>query len=43
MQPAFNDAKVDATVRADHVRISFALFNNATDVDRVLAITKTLA
>jgi len=43
VRAAFEQAKVDVTVREGHVRVSFALFNNATDVDQVLAVTKTLA
>jgi selenocysteine lyase/cysteine desulfurase len=42
VRTAFEQAKIDVTVRDDHVRVSFALFNNATDVDQVLAITKKL-
>ena len=43
VRAAFDQAKVDVTVREDHVRVSFALFNNAADVDRVLAVTRSLA
>ncbi|MEP6834244.1 MAG: aminotransferase class V-fold PLP-dependent enzyme [Gemmatimonas sp.] len=39
---AFNTAKIDVTVRDDHVRASIALFNNSEDVDRLLAVTKRL-
>ena len=42
VRAAFEQAKVDVTVREGHVRVSFALFNNATDVDQVLVITKKL-
>ena len=40
---ALDDAKVDVSVRDDHVRASIALFNNADDVDRLLAVTKRIA
>ena len=43
VRAAFDQAKTDVTVREGHVRVSLALFNNATDVDQVLAITKKLA
>lgn len=39
---AMNAAKIDVSVRDDHVRASIALFNNSDDVDRLLAVTKTL-
>jgi selenocysteine lyase/cysteine desulfurase len=39
---AFDEAKVDVTVREGHVRASIALFNNSDDVDRLLAVTKQL-
>ena len=42
VRAAFEQAKIDATVRDDHVRVSLALFNNGTDVDQVLALTKKL-
>jgi selenocysteine lyase/cysteine desulfurase len=40
---AMSAAKIDVSVRDDHVRVSVALFNNAEDIDRLLAVTKTLA
>ena len=43
VRAAFDDAKVDVTVREGHVRVSIALFNNSDDVDRALAVTKKLA
>jgi selenocysteine lyase/cysteine desulfurase len=43
VRAAFEDAKVDVTVRDGHVRISIALFNNSDDVDRALAVTQRLA
>lgn len=43
IEKAFEEAKVDVSVRDDHVRASIALFNNADDVDRLLAVTKPLA
>jgi selenocysteine lyase/cysteine desulfurase len=43
VRATFNDAKVDVTVREDHVRVSPALFNTAADIDAMLAITKKLA
>jgi selenocysteine lyase/cysteine desulfurase len=42
VRAAFNNAKIDVTVRENHVRVSFALFNTADDVDAALAVTKTL-
>ena len=38
----FDQAKVDVTVREGHVRASVALFNNADDVDALLAVTKRM-
>lgn len=38
----FESAKIDVTVREGHVRASVALFNNAADVDALLAATKSL-
>jgi selenocysteine lyase/cysteine desulfurase len=43
VRAAFDDAKIDVTVREGHVRVSIALFNNSDDVDGALAVTKTLA
>jgi len=43
VRAAFNDAKIDVTVREGHVRVSMGLFNNADDVDSALAVTKKLA
>ncbi len=40
---ALSAAMVDVSVREDHIRASIALFNNADDVDRLLAVTKRLA
>ena len=42
VRAAFDQAKIDVTVREGHVRVSPALFNNDADVDGVLAITKKL-
>jgi selenocysteine lyase/cysteine desulfurase len=42
VRTAFNNAKVDVTVRENHIRVSFALFNTTDDVDAALAVTKTL-
>ena len=42
VRASFEGEKVDVTVREDHVRVSLALFNNSTDVDRVLAVTRKL-
>ena len=42
VRAAFNDSKIDVTVRDGHVRVSIALFNNSEDVDRALAVTKRL-
>ncbi|MBM4188103.1 MAG: aminotransferase class V-fold PLP-dependent enzyme [Gemmatimonadetes bacterium] len=39
----FEAARLDATVREGHVRLSLALFNNAEDVERALDLTKSLA
>ena len=38
----FEAAKLDVTVREGHVRASVALFNNAAEVDRLLAVTQRL-
>ncbi len=43
IRAAFDDAKIDVTVREGHVRVSIALFNTADDVDSALAVTKKLA
>jgi selenocysteine lyase/cysteine desulfurase len=43
IRAALDQAKVDVTVREGHVRASMALFNNADDVDRLLAVTRRLA
>ena len=43
IRSAFDQGKVDVTVRDGHVRASIALFNNSDDVDRLLAVTKRLA
>ena len=40
---AFRAANIDVTVRNGQVRISPALFNNADEIDRCLAVTKKLA
>jgi len=42
VRAAFSNAKIDVTVRENHVRVSFALFNTADDVDAALVVTKTL-
>jgi selenocysteine lyase/cysteine desulfurase len=42
MQAAFDAASVDVTVREGHVRASAAIFNNATEVDRLLEVTRRL-
>ena len=42
VRAAFDDAKVDATIREGQVRLSIALFNNSDDVDRALTVTQTL-
>lgn len=39
---AMNSAKIDVSVRDDHVRASIALFNNTDDIDRLLEVTKRL-
>jgi len=39
---AFEAESVDVTVREDHVRASVAIFNNADEVDRLLAVTRRL-
>ena len=39
---AFDEAKIDVSIREDHVRASIALFNNSDDIDRLLALTKRL-
>jgi selenocysteine lyase/cysteine desulfurase len=43
VRAAFDDARIDATVREGHVRLSLALFNNNDDVDAALSVAKTLA
>ena len=43
VRAAFEGARIDATVREGHVRFSIALFNNSDDINRALAVTKTLA
>jgi selenocysteine lyase/cysteine desulfurase len=40
---AFDAAKIEVTVRNGTVRIAPALFNNSEEIDRCLAVTKTLA
>lgn len=42
VRAAFSARRIDATVREDHVRVSFALFNTADDVDAVLDLTRAL-
>ena len=42
VKAAFQSANIEVTVRDGTVRISPALFNNADDIDRCLATTKTL-
>ena len=43
VRKAFDDAKIDVTVREGHVRVSIALFNNSDDIDAALEATKKLA
>jgi selenocysteine lyase/cysteine desulfurase len=43
VRAALDQAQVDVTVREGHVRASMALFNNADDVDRLLAVTRGLS
>lgn len=43
VRAAFSSRRIDATIREDHVRVSFALFNTTDDVDAVLEATKSLA
>lgn len=43
VQAAFDAASVDVTVREDQVRAAVAIFNNADEVDRLLAVTRRLA
>jgi selenocysteine lyase/cysteine desulfurase len=42
VRAAFQSAKVEVTVRDGTVRIAPALFNNADDIERCLAVTKKL-
>lgn len=42
VRSAFDTAKVDVTIREGHVRVSLGIFNNAEDVERLLAATKGL-
>lgn len=39
---AMTAAKIDVSVRDDHVRASVALFNNTDDIDHLLSVTKIL-
>lgn len=43
VRAAFEAEPVDVTVREDHVRASVAIFNNADEIDRLLAVTRRLA
>lgn len=43
LRAAFEAASIDVTVRDGHVRSSVAIFNNAEEVDRLLAVTRGLA
>jgi cysteine desulfurase / selenocysteine lyase len=43
VRTAFDAAKVDVTIREGHVRASVGLFNNADDIDRLLAVTQRLS
>lgn len=42
IRAAFDAAKIDVTIREGHVRVSVGLFNNAEDIDRLLALTKSI-
>ena len=39
---AFDEAKIDVTVRSAQGRVSPALFNNGEEMDRFFSITKKL-
>ena len=43
VRAVFDQAKIDVTVRDNHVRVSPALFNNTGEIDAILAVTKKLA
>jgi selenocysteine lyase/cysteine desulfurase len=43
VRAAFQSANIEVTVRGGMVRIAPALFNNADDIERCLAVTKKLA
>ena len=43
IKAAFDAAKIDVTIREGHIRASVGLFNNAADIDQLLAVTKRLA
>jgi selenocysteine lyase/cysteine desulfurase len=42
VRATFAAEKIDVTVRTDHVRASVAVFNNAEEIDRLLAVTPKL-
>ena len=42
VKTAYERESVDVTVRDDHVRASVAVFNNAAEVDRFLAVTRAM-
>jgi selenocysteine lyase/cysteine desulfurase len=39
---AFKTANIEVTVRAGQVRVAPALFNNADEIEKCLAVTKQL-
>lgn len=43
VRAAFDAANIDVTIREGHVRVSVGIFNNAEDVDRLLAVTRRLS
>ena len=42
VRSVFDRARLDATIREGHVRLSLALFNTTDDVDRALEVTRRL-
>jgi selenocysteine lyase/cysteine desulfurase len=43
VRAAFRTANIDVTLRGGQVRVAVALFNNADEIERCLAVTKQLA
>ncbi|MCC7131430.1 MAG: aminotransferase class V-fold PLP-dependent enzyme, partial [Gemmatimonadales bacterium] len=43
VRSVFDRARLDATIREGHVRLSLALFNTTDDVDRALEVTRRVS